>query len=184
MTVDKFVEEFKAAENKNEFMRSHIRRRYIPIVEKMETADQVAKSADFIGGVYESHRSIGKMMFRLAAIEAYTDVEVERIDKDGNVQTDAEYDKLEEAGVYKVLEDILWDPHDSTSDLQAFEECYYDASDDLKDKETELWSVMKREIGGLNKALGVVAESVAEQIKVALKPEEIRQLFEMLKAAT
>lgn len=176
MKVKEFVDGYKAAEDKTEYMKSHVIRTYLPIAEKMKVARMAAESAYMIGGSYSPQRSIGELMFNIAKFEAYTDVEVVRVDEDGNVHTAEEYDMIAECGAINMLMEVVGYP-----EFWAFEEIYINAVDDIKEAETDTWAVLKKQATRISDVGGVIADAFAEQIRQALTPEEIRELFSMLK---
>lgn len=175
MKVKEFVDGYKAAEDKTEYMKSHVIRTYLPIAEKMKVARMAAESAYMIGGSYSPQRSIGELMFNIAKFEAYTDVEVVRVDEDGNVHTAEEYDMIAECGAINMLMEVVGYP-----EFWAFEEIYINAVDDIKEAETDNWAVMKRELGALAKTIEAVGSNVADIVSEKLSPDQVAELMRVI----
>lgn len=175
MTVREFVDGFKAADDKVEYTKGHIRRRYIPIREKMQLADQVARATYMISGKFAPHTVLGELMFDLAAFEAYTDIVVERIDKDGNVKTAEAYDDIVESGALDAVKKIVY------QDWSDFSQCYWVTVEDIKAAETDTWAVIERQGKAFTEALKIIGKNFADVMFEHMTPEQVEEMIGTIK---
>lgn len=104
MKIEEFIEEYKKASNKENYLYKHVERQYIPFEEKVAECEKIIKSAlyrklDDGVTVFEVHSAIVDELFTLTVVKAYTDLEM----------TDmlAAYNLIEENFIFDALSYVL-----------------------------------------------------------------------------
>lgn len=79
MTVEKFIEKYNLDGNKEKYIKSHIKTKYISYLVKLADCERIIKStsyADIDENVYRQNSPARHLMFVLTLISRYTDIDV------------------------------------------------------------------------------------------------------------
>jgi len=139
MKLNSFIKKydaFETDEERAEFLKSHIKRTYVPFMEKNTMAERAAKVSCVFDDKYDKHSSIFDMFQKLDMFEAYTDIEFDRV-KDGEVFTDKVYDALQMREIFDKLEI-------SEKERDEFDMIYYQALMDLGAKYTSQYAMNEK----------------------------------------
>ena len=104
MKIEEFIEEYKKASNKENYLYKHVERQYIPFEEKVAECEKIIKSAlykklDDGATVFEVHSAIVDELFTLTVVKAYTDLEMDDMI--------AAYNLIEENFIFDALSYVL-----------------------------------------------------------------------------
>ena len=104
MKIEEFIEEYKKASNKENYLYKHVERQYIPFEEKVAECEKIIKSAlykklDDGATVFEVHSAIVDELFTLTVVKAYTDLEMDEMI--------AAYNLIEENFIFDALSYVL-----------------------------------------------------------------------------
>ena len=104
MKIEEFINEYKKASNKENYLYKHVRREYVPFEEKVAECEKIIKSAlykklDDGVTVFEVHSAIVDELFTLTVVKAYTDLEM--------VDMLAAYNLIEENFIFDALSYVL-----------------------------------------------------------------------------
>ena len=173
MKLNAFLKEYDALkENEQDaFLRSHIKRTYVPFMEKNNMAERAAKASFVFDDRYDPHSSVFRMFKKLDMIEAYTDIEFDRI-KDGKTLVGKIYDEFQMRGLFDKLESEL-----SIQENSEFDIVYMDTRVDLEKRMTSQYAMandMAQRVENVMRTLG-------ENIRTIANDEKVRDLLEMIK---
>lgn len=157
MKLNSFIKKydaFETDEERAEFLRSHIKRTYVPFMEKNTMAERAAKVSCVFDDKYDKHSSIFDMFQKLDMFEAYTDIEFDRV-KDGQVFTDKVYDTLQMREIFDKLEI-------SEKERDEFDMVYYQALMDLGAKYTSQYAMNEK----IAERIKNVSDALLKQIDI------------------
>lgn len=176
MKLNAFLKEYDALkENEQDaFLRSHIKRTYVPFMEKNKMAERAAKASCVFDDRYDPHSSIFRMFKMLDMIEAYTDIQFDRI-KDGKTLVDKIYDEFQMRGLFDKLESEL-----SIRENSEFDIVYMDTRVDLEERMTSNYAMMENFTDRVGNVINVVCEQVKEMIQKAADSGMIEELAKQL----
>ena len=156
MKLNSFIKKydaFETDEERAEFLKSHIKRTYVPFMEKNTMAERAAKSSCVFNDKYEKHSSIFDMFQKLDMFEAYTDIEFDRV-KDGQAIVDKIYDTLQMRELFDKL-DI------PEKERDEFDLIYYQELMDLGAKYTSQYAMNEK----MAERIKNVSDALLEQIE-------------------
>lgn len=157
MKLNSFIKKydaFETDEERAEFLKSHIKRTYVPFMEKNTMAERAAKVSCVFDDKYDKHSSIFDMFQKLDMFEAYTDIEFDRV-KDGQVFTDKVYDALQMREIFDKLEI-------SEKERDEFDMVYYQALMDLGAKYTSQYAMNEK----MAERIKNVSDALLKQIDI------------------
>lgn len=131
MKLNTFLKQFDKITDENErveFLKKHLKRTYIPFIERNNAARRTVEATHVINDKYEQNTQLLEMFKALDFIELFTDIEFNRIEDGQPVSADV-YDELMSRGVIERFESIL-----TFDQREVWDETYYNTLDDLKDK--------------------------------------------------
>ena len=104
MKIEEFIDEYKKASNKENYLYKHVKREYVPFEEKVAECEKIIKSAlykklDDGVTVFEAHSAIVDELFTLTVVKAYTDLEM--------ADMLAAYNLIEENFIFDALSYVL-----------------------------------------------------------------------------
>lgn len=175
MKLNSFIKKydaFETDEERAEFLRSHIKRTYVPFMEKNTMAERAAKVSCVFDDKYEKHSSIFDMFQKLDMFEAYTDIEFDRV-KDGQVLTDKVYDTLQMRGLFDKL-DI------PEREREEFDMVYYQTLIDLGAKYTSQYAMNEKMIERINN----IFKAINENLESFINSGELNDVINSIKAPT
>lgn len=175
MKLNSFIKKYDALETdleRFEFLKSHIKRTYVPFMEKNTMAERTAKSSCVFDDKYEKHSSIFDMFQKLDMFEAYTDIEFDRV-KDGQVLTDKVYDTLQMRGLFDKL-DI------PEREREEFDMVYYQTLIDLGAKYTSQYAMNEKMIERINN----IFKAINENLESFINSGELNDVINSIKAPT
>ena len=173
MKLNSFIQKydaFETDEERFEFLKSHIKRTYVPFMEKNTMAERAAKSSCVFEDKYEKHSSIFDMFQKLDMFEAYTDIEFDRV-KDGQAVVDKVYDTLQMRGLFDKL-DI------PEREYEEFDMIYYQQLMDLGAKYTSQYAMNEKMAERINNVFKVINEN----LESFLNSGELNDLINSIKA--
>ena len=163
MKLNSFIKKYDALETdeeRAEFLRSHIKRTYVPFMEKNTMAERAAKVSCVFDDKYDKHSSIFDMFQKLDMFEAYTDIEFDRV-KDGQVLTDKVYDALQMREIFDKLEI-------SEKERDEFDMIYYQALMDLGAKYTSQYAMNEKMAERINNISSTVINQFEQVFQQAI----------------
>lgn len=163
MKLNSFIKKydaFETDEERAEFLRSHIKRTYVPFMEKNTMAERAAKVSCVFDDKYDKHSSIFDMFQKLDMFEAYTDIEFDRV-KDGEVFTDKVYDALQMREIFDKLEI-------SEKERDEFDMIYYQALMDLGAKYTSQYAMNEKMAERINNISSTVINQFEQVFQQAI----------------
>lgn len=163
MKLNSFIKKydaFETDEERFEFLKSHIKRTYVPFMEKNTMAERAAKASCVFDDKYDKHSSIFDMFQKLDMFEAYTDIEFDRV-KDGQVFTDKVYDTLQMRGLFDKL-DI------PEREYEEFDMVYYQALMDLGAKYTSQYAMNEKMAERINNISSTVINQFEQVFQQAI----------------
>lgn len=175
MKLNSFIKKYDAFgtdEERAEFLKSHIKRTYVPFMEKNTMAERAAKVSCVFDDKYDKHSSIFDMFQRLDMFEAYTDIEFDRV-KDGQVFTDKVYDTLQMRGLFDKL-DI------PEREYEEFDMVYYQALMDLGAKYTSQYAMNEKMAERINN----IFKAINENLESFINSGELNDVINSIKAPT
>ena len=171
MKLNSFIKKydaFETDEERAEFLKSHIKRTYVPFMEKNTMAERAAKSSCVFEDKYDKHSSIFDMFQKLDMFEAYTDIEFDRV-KDGQVFTDKVYDTLQMREIFDKLEI-------SEIERDEFDMVYYQALMDLGAKYTSQYAMNEK----MAERISDVFKVFSENIDSVINDERFENLIDVI----
>lgn len=163
MKLNSFIKKydaFETDEERAEFLKSHIKRTYVPFMEKNTMAERAAKVSCVFDDKYDKHSSIFDMFQKLDMFEAYTDIEFDRV-KDGQVFTDKVYDTLQMREIFDKLEI-------SEKERDEFDMVYYQALMDLGAKYTSQYAMNEKMAERINNISSTVINQFEQVFQQAI----------------
>ena len=156
MKLNAFLKEYDALkENEQDaFLRSHIKRTYVPFMEKNNMAERAAKASCVFDDRYDPHSSIFRMFKMLDMIEAYTDIQFDRI-KDGKTLVDKIYDEFQMRGLFDKLESEL-----SIREKYELDIVYMDTRVDLGERMTSNYAMMEKFVERINNVFKILNDNL------------------------
>lgn len=156
MKLNAFLKEYDALkENEQDaFLRSHIKRTYVPFMEKNNMAERAAKASFVFDDRYNPHSSIFRMFKMLDMIEAYTDIQFDRI-KDGKTLVDKIYDEFQMRGLFDKLESEL-----SIREKYELDIVYMDTRVDLGERMTSNYAMMEKFVERINNVFKILNDNL------------------------
>ena len=131
MKLNTFLKQFDKITDENErveFLKKHLKRTYIPFIERNNAARRTVEATHVINDKYEQNTQLLEMFKALDFIELFTDIEFNRIEDGQPVSADV-YDELMSRNIIEGFEDIL-----TFDQREVWDATYYNTLDDLKDK--------------------------------------------------
>lgn len=175
MKLNSFIKKydaFETDEERAEFLKSHIKRTYVPFMEKNTMAERAAKASCVFDDKYDKHSSIFDMLQKLDMFEAYTDIEFDRV-KDGQVLTDKVYDTLQMREIFDKLEI-------SEKERDEFDMVYYQALMDLGAKYTSQYAMNEKMAERINN----IFKAINENLESFINSGELNDVINSIKAPT
>lgn len=175
MKLNSFIKKydaFETDEERAEFLKSHIKRTYVPFMEKNTMAERAAKVSCVFDDKYDKHSSIFDMFQKLDMFEAYTDIEFDRV-KDGEVFTDKVYDALQMREIFDKLEI-------SEKERDEFDMVYYQALMDLGAKYTSQYAMNEKMAERINN----IFKAINENLESFINSGELNDVINSIKAPT
>lgn len=175
MKLNSFIKKydaFETDEERAEFLKSHIKRTYVPFMEKNTMAERAAKVSCVFDDKYDKHSSIFDMFQKLDMFEAYTDIEFDRV-KDGQVFTDKVYDALQMREIFDKLEI-------SEKERDEFDMVYYQALMDLGAKYTSQYAMNEKMAERISDVFNVISEQAKQVLQQAADAGVINQVIKEL----
>ena len=175
MKLNSFIKKydaFETDEERAEFLKSHIKRTYVPFMEKNTMAERAAKVSCVFDDKYDKHSSIFDMFQKLDMFEAYTDIEFDRV-KDGQVFTDKVYDALQMREIFDKLEI-------SEKERDEFDMIYYQALMDLGAKYTSQYAMNEKMAERINN----IFKAINENLESFINSGELNDVINSIKAPT
>lgn len=175
MKLNSFIKKydaFETDEERAEFLKSHIKRTYVPFMEKNTMAERAAKASCVFDDKYDKHSSIFDMFQKLDMFEAYTDIEFDRV-KDGQVFTDKVYDTLQMREIFDKLEI-------SEKERDEFDMIYYQALMDLGAKYTSQYAMNEKMAERINN----IFKAINENLESFINSGELNDVINSIKAPT
>ena len=85
MKIEEFVEEYKKADNKYSFLDKHIKREYVPYLDKVSTCKSIVETANHITDkkerkIYKADTPTQELLLIMNMVKLYTDIEFESAD--------------------------------------------------------------------------------------------------------
>lgn len=163
MKLNSFIKKydaFETDEERAEYLKSHIKRTYVPFMEKNTMAERAAKVSCVFDDKYDKHSSIFDMFQKLDMFEAYTDIEFDRV-KDGEVFTDKVYDALQMREIFDKLEI-------SEKERDEFDMIYYQALMDLGAKYTSQYAMNEKMAERINNISSTVINQFEQVFQQAI----------------
>lgn len=161
MKLNTFIKQFDKITDDNErkeFLKKHLKRKYVPFIERNNAARRTVEATHVIDNKYVQNSQLLSMFKDLDFIELCTDIEFERIVNGESVVADV-YDELMSRNIIIGFTDLLswdeWDVWDST---------YRDYLDDLKDKMTSVPAIIDNTSNRIAAFYGVVDQWVNSAI--------------------
>ena len=173
MKLNSFIKKydaFETDEERFEFLKSHIKRTYVPFMEKNTMAERAAKSSCVFEDKYEKHSSIFDMFQKLDMFEAYTDIEFDRV-KDGQAVVDKVYDTLQMRGLFDKL-DI------PEREYEEFDMIYYQQLMDLGAKYTSQYAMNEKMAERINN----IFKTLNDNLELFINSGELNDVINSIKA--
>jgi len=172
MKLNAFLKEYDALkENEQDaFLRSHIKRTYVPFMEKNNMAERAAKASFVFDDRYNPHSSIFRMFKMLDMIEAYTDIQFDRI-KDGKTLVDKIYDEFQMRGLFDKLESEL-----SIREKYELDIVYMDTRVDLGERMTSNYAMMEKFVERINNVFKILNDNLESFINSSELIETINSI--------
>lgn len=161
MKLNTFLKQFDKITDENErveFLKKHLKRKYVPFVERNNAARRTVEATHVIDNRYVQNSQLLSMFKNLDFIELCTDVEFERIVNGEAVAADV-YDELMSRGIVFGFIDLL-----SCDELDIWESTYSDCLNDLKDKMTSVPAIIDSTSNRIAAFYGVVDQWVNSAI--------------------
>lgn len=178
MKLNAFLKEYDALkENEQDaFLRSHIKRTYVPFMEKNNMAERAVKASCVFDDRYDPHSSIFRMFKMLDMIEAYTDIQFDRI-KNGKTLVDKIYDEFQMRGLFDKLESELSIRENSELDI-----VYMDTRVDLEERMTSNYAMMEKFVERVEDTIGVIGNSVNDALEKAANSGLINDIIDSVQS--
>lgn len=161
MKLNTFLKQYDKITDDNErveFLKKHLKRKYVPFIERNNAVRRTVEATHVINGKYEQNTQLLEMFKDLDFIELFTDIEFNRI-VDGNAVSADIYDELMSRGIIDGFKALLtFDQRD------VWESTYYDTIDDLKNRMTSQYALAIDII----KRIGDVLNEINNQIELGL----------------
>lgn len=149
MKVKEFIRKFDEEKNKEEFIKKHVIRTYVPFSAKVSLCKNNVALTMYNNGLYELNTPIQYMLWVRTVIESYTDIEF-------SSDSEVDFDLIERYGIVELMMPLI------NTDYEKFLKILKMVANDTIDKETNLVSYFDRKIEVLEKALGVMEKSIIE----------------------
>lgn len=165
MTIYNFIKEYKQitrTENKDIFIKNHIKNTYVGIDKKINICNKIVKSANYIDiegqKLYRSSSVVEFVLFELSIISLYTDIEV---DFSNEIQN--QFDALDELDLIDKITGFI-----DEKEYQKMKTILNMVKSDLYENERSLAGYMDKKIGFLD----IITKPLSEMIaKVAESPK-------------
>lgn len=109
MLITEFLQGYKKAVDKTEFVKEHVVTDYIPYERKMAICKNIIQGADYSPNIdvinknyYCPNTPMRFVLFCMSIVDAYTDIELEQLEE-GKRDVMGGYNKLDAEGVFEVL---------------------------------------------------------------------------------
>lgn len=152
MKLNTFLKQFDKITDENErveFLKKHLKRTYIPFIERNNAARRTVEATHVINDKYEQNTQLLEMFKALDFIELFTDIEFNRIEDGQPVSADV-YDELMSRGVIERFESIL-----TFDQREVWDGTYYNTLDDLKQNMISTYTLINH---SLNRISDIVNE--------------------------
>lgn len=162
MKLNTFLKQFDKITDDNErveFLRKHLKRKYVPFVERNNAARRTVGATHIFDGKYSQNSQLLSMFKDLDFIELFTDIEFERVINGEAVTADI-YDQLMSRNIILGFTDLLsWD------ELEVWESTYRDYLDDLKDKTISVPAIIESCIDRITSIYNTIDQYMIEASK-------------------
>lgn len=108
MKINEFITEYSEARDKEQCMKMHIVKRYVPYEQKMAICKNIIESADYTPNInivdkkyYCPNTPMRFVLFCISLIDTYTDIELEEYDNGRNVM--GGFNQLDSNGVFEIF---------------------------------------------------------------------------------
>ena len=139
MKLNTFLKQFDKITDDNErveFLRKHLKRKYVPFIERNNAARRTVEATHIFDSKYKPNTQLFEMFKDLDFVELFTDIEFDRI-VDGQAVSADIYDELMSRGIIDGFKALLtFDQRD------VWESTYYETIDDIKYKMTSTIAII------------------------------------------
>jgi len=164
MKLNTFLKQYDKITDDNErkeFLKKHLKRKYVPFIERNNAARRTVEATHVIDNKYVQNSQLLSMFKDLDFIELFTDIEFERIVNGESVVADV-YDELMSRNIIIGFTDLLyWD------ELDVWESTYRDNLDDIKDRMVSTASIINDYAKRVANIYGVIDQWLSDAIKEA-----------------
>ena len=166
MDYEEFVQKYKVSKDKEAFAKKHIKRQYVPYVEKLSEAKKIANISTHVTIdkkiVYSKNTPILYFLKTTRLLALYTDVEIKETDNINNA-----YDALAEIGAFDTLLSQI--PEGEITQFTAMiDMCVAD----IYENERDIASFLDTKF----EALGMILNTMLESFKQTLGDVNVEQL--------
>ena len=169
MDDKKFVEQFKTLKNKEDLVRRHIKTYYVPYVEKLSNAIDIAKNTTHveISGkqIYKKNTPSQYFFTIMRIIVLYTDIEF------SNDEYIAAYDELNKNEIISMIFDNI--PEKEITEFKTLVEM---CVNDTYENERDISSLLENKLEAVNMVIGQIQEAFTD----VLKQVDIQELMKNL----
>ena len=154
MTYKNFMVQYKAAKDKEEFVKKHIKKQYLPYVEKLSIARTIANATSWDEEKnYKRDSVLQAWLLQVHMVTDYTDLTCD--DKD----VSAMYDTLAENGILEIIFSSI--PESERVQLQAMTDM---AASDIYTNFRDVTAWLDNKIATLDTTLGTIVSGLQEAI--------------------
>lgn len=134
MKVSEFVEGYGKSTSKDSYVKRHIKRKYLPYVEKIVNAQQIVNNSMYNDGKFEPNTPKRHMLYIIKVVQLYTDLDINMDNLLGD------FDAIVENGVADAIMKHI------AEDLVVFESVLNMVVDDVFDKERNYQGYIEKKL--------------------------------------
>lgn len=169
MEYKKFMEQYKVLKNKEDFVKRHVTKTYVPYIDKLSNAIDIARNTTHVdvGGkqLYKKNTP-GQYFFTIMRIVVlYTDIDLT------NEEYVAVYDEFNKEDIISVIFDNI--PEKEITEFKTLVEM---CVNDIYENERDISSLLENKLEAINMVIGQIQEAFTDVIKQVDVQELIKNL--------
>jgi len=175
MKLNTFLKQYDKITDDNErkeFLKKHLKRKYVPFIERNNAARRTVDATHIFDNKYRPNTQLFEMFKDLDFVELFTDIEFDRIVDGQPVSADI-YDELMSRDIIDGFKDFL------TFDQRGvWESTYYDTVDDLKYSMTSTISI----IDDISKRIDNIINTFNDSVNNFIVSDKFDSIYNTLQA--
>jgi len=175
MKLNTFLKQYDKITDDNErkeFLKKHLKRKYVPFIERNNAARRTVEATHIFDNKYKPNTQLFEMFKDLDFVELFTDIEFDRIVDGQPVSADI-YDELMSRDIIDGFKSLL------TFDQRGvWESAYYDTVDDLKYSMTSTISI----IDDISKRIDNIINTFNDSVNNFIVSDKFDSIYNALQA--